>query len=203
MRELEISPLASLASMNGLNISFIEIIRQIEGKEVIKFKNSKLLQILKTVCTNIIAPVNASGYTGRINEFGNHVEQFFRDCCRQLNLDCSKPVNEKGNVINSGYPDCLLIYNNEPYYIEIKTYTDSNKETSLRSFYYSPLKTSKITLDACHLLIGFVTIKRNNGYALSGSFSVVDLFNIGLTLKTEFNTNNKELYKIKLTSQGE
>jgi hypothetical protein len=196
MREPEILPLASLPNMNGLNISFVEVIRQIEGKEVIKFENPELLQILETVCTNIIAPVNASGYTGRINEFGNHVEPFFITGCRQLNLECNKPVNTNGYVTNSGYPDCLLTYNNEHYYIEIKTYTDSNKKTSLRSFYYSPLKTSKITLDACHLLIGFVTIKRNNGYALSGSFSVVDLFNIGLTLKTEFNTNNKSFIKL-------
>jgi hypothetical protein len=147
---------------------------------------------------SVIAPVNASGYAGRINEFGNHVEPFFMNCCTQLNLDCSRPKNKKGAATKSGYPDCLLMYNNEPYYIEIKTYEDET--SALRSFYYSPLKASKITLDACHLLIGLGTTKSDNRPVLSGLFSIVDMFDMNLTLKTEYNTSNRELYRIKLAS---
>jgi len=72
-----ISALDFLAKMNGKRFPFVEIIRHLEGKEVIMFENLGLLQTLKTVCANVITHVNLSGYSGRINEFGNHVEPFF------------------------------------------------------------------------------------------------------------------------------
>jgi len=200
MCEQGISPLDFLARMNGEKFSFIEIIRHLNGRDVIEFENPELLQILETICIDIIVPVNASGHSKRINEFGNYIEPFFINSCKQHNLDCSKPVNMTGNITNSGYPDCLLTYNGEHYYIEIKTYNDKNASSSLRSFYYSPLKASKITFNACHLLIGFETITNDNINTLSGIFSIVDLFHVNLTLKTEYNTSNRELYRVMLTS---
>jgi len=90
----------------------------------------------------------------------------------------------------AGYPDILVERNNRSYYIEVKLAGVKQLNSSLRTFYYEPVELSKVKKDACHILIGFIhKSKRILG------IKIVDLSKIKVSLKNEFNTNNRELYR--------
>jgi hypothetical protein len=63
-------------------------------------------------------------------------------------------------------------------------------DSHLRSFYYEPVEFTKVTKDARHILVGFL----HKTKSIIG-FKIVDLSKINVNLKSEFNANNKELYK--------
>ncbi|MFQ6060547.1 MAG: hypothetical protein ACE5KV_04500 [Thermoplasmata archaeon] len=93
----------------------------------------------------------------------------------------------------AGYPDHKLTDNyGRPVYFETKVSTQITIG-SARSFYYSSGK--KIKEDAPHLLIGWeIEEESPNHYAVKG-WKLVDLYYLGVSLKTEFNANNLEIYK--------
>ncbi|MDR0881271.1 MAG: hypothetical protein LBP55_01810 [Candidatus Adiutrix sp.] len=187
------SQFQALKSENGKTFYFRDVIKDMEGYEVLKFNNDKLLKKVKEVCQNIISPVNKAKkndpmFPKRANEFGNYVERYFLEKCIEMQLEYKKPTEKE-----SGYPDGLLYFDNKYYYIEIKTCEENSLKSSFRSFFYSPSKNPKIEHDAPHLLIGFETIK--NELQLNGMFLIADMYDKKVTLKLEYNTNNKELYK--------
>ncbi|MDR0486054.1 MAG: hypothetical protein LBH29_04935 [Elusimicrobiota bacterium] len=191
--------LSQIKNLNGKKFRFFEVIEQVENHKVIKFDgDSKLLSVLRTAAKSIIEPVNNSkdkdsNFPKRANEFGNYVERFFRERLQNFGYDCVKPKTIGGKTKEAGYPDCLLIFESKPYYLEVKTCEAGSLNSSFRSFFYSPSESSKIDRDAVHLLIGFKTIK--NQMQLTGDILIADLFNKEVTLKLEYNSNNKELYK--------
>ena len=68
---------------------------------------------------------------------------------------------------------------------------------SPRDFFFSPLKNSKkkIKSDARHLLLCFDTYEQKEKEFIITGWCLVDLFNIKVSMKPEFNTDNLELYK--------
>lgn len=189
------SQLHKIAKLNGKKFPFKDVIKQIEGCEVLKFDNVALLNLLKNASSNAIMPVNNIEFSGRPNEFGNIVANLFAVECKKLGLNYEKPRDNKGKNKETGYPDGIIFYKNAYFYIELKTCEETKQNQTLRTFYYSPSQNSKITHNASHLLICFLTIKRNNALFLNGAFHIVDMFEKEVTLKLEYNANNKELYK--------
>jgi hypothetical protein len=188
---MKIPNLTNIKSNNGKIFKFKDVIESIENHKVIRFSNNALLTQLKRVANNTVNAINsAPRFKGRPNEFGNLVQWYFARECVKERLDYSTPTNSKGQEKESGYPDGFINYTDCPCYIEVKTYEETKKNQTLRSFFYSPSETSKITKDACHILVGFST----KNLKLSG-FHFTDMFVKNVKLKLEFNQNNKEMYK--------
>lgn len=186
--------LGEISKLNNKKFPFKEVIKNIEKREVLEFKNDKLLTLLKSACANTIMPVNNIAFSGRPNEFGNIVAKLFADECRTLGLDYQKPKDTQGKGKESGYPDGYLFFENRHFYVELKTCEERQQKQTLRTFFYSPSLNSKIIYDACHLLICFLTTKNSNALLLNGVFHIVDMFDKEVKLKLEYNANNKELY---------
>ncbi len=90
----------------------------------------------------------------------------------------------------AGYPNILIERMGKAYYIEVKLAEEKQLNSSFRTFYYEPVELAKVKRDACHLIVGFVHKKKK----IIG-FKIIDASKIKVDLKSEFNTNNIELYK--------
>ena len=115
----------------------------------------------------------------RYNECGNDMENV---------LKISSDEKLKGLGQAAGYPDlenCIC-----EYYLECKVANSKSMDTSFRSFYLSTL--TKIKKSQPHLLVCF---KHHDGKLSKGDEPIViDLYDLELTLKQEWNASNKELY---------
>lgn len=168
--------LGTISKLNNKRFPFREVIKNIQRREVLEFKNARLLGLLKSACKNTITPVNNIEFSGRPNEFGNIVANLFAIECKGVGLDYQKPKDTQGKGKESGYPDGLVVFENQYFYT----------------------KHSKILYDASHLVICFLTYKNGSALLLNGEFHIVDMYEKEVKLKLEYNSNNKELYGGKL-----
>ncbi len=196
---MKIDALSNIKSINGQVFRFADVVESIDGHRVLKFDNDELLSKLKIAAQNTATHNNESAtpYVGRINEFGNYVQNLFASECRKLGLNYHTPTDCDGHCKESGYPDgCIEFPNGDICYIEVKTFAHTSGQSTLRSFFYSPSNTSKITKDAPHLLVGFATASENaKGPHTILDFHFTDMFLKNVKLKLEFNQDNKNLYK--------
>ena len=116
----------------------------------------------------------------RPNEISNELEKQLRE----------KLGGEIPEGKTAGYPNILIQRGSENYYIEVKLAGEEQLDSGFRTFYYEPMELTKVTKDARHVMVGYV--HRNKKVV---SFKIVDLSKINVSLKNEFNTSNKELYK--------
>lgn len=160
---------------------FRDIVKQKTGYDVIPATQEQLEDARKQ---SLIAKKNydESGiFQGRVNEFGNHMEkQFDYKLFKQLKPD-------------TGYPDLQRketeMNNVKQYVAEIKVASEDSKNSSFRSFYLSgALK--KITKSQPHILIAFP----HKDKKISNEPIVIDLYDLTLTCKEEWNCSNKTLY---------
>lgn len=133
----------------------------------------------------------------RINESGNKMEE----CMILKNPDKFQRTRTNENKIQlAGYPDLglhkvvpeekgtLPEYNiSLEAYVEVKIYKAGSEENAMRAFYMSSF--TKITKTCPHLLIGF----SHDGEKITG-FEVVDLHDIELNVKVEYNASNRDMY---------
>jgi len=132
----------------------------------------------------------------------NEASRFFEDKLRELldqhpHLSCQIPQTQEGNTQRTGYPDLEITHHptGRVFYLDPKLYETSSRESTLRSFYYTPRnQTSKVLKPAHHLLIGF-SHNGEDGHWQFESWSLVDLSKVELTLKSEYNASNRELYQ--------
>ena len=134
----------------------------------------------------------------RINEASRHFEDSLLSLLdAHPDLSCQIPVTRGGKVQRAGYPDLIITHQptGRVYYLDPKLHEASARNSTLRTFYYTPRKeTSKILNNAHHLLIGF-SHDGNDGQWTFDSWSLVDLSKTTLKLKSEYNSSNKELYQ--------
>jgi hypothetical protein len=94
----------------------------------------------------------------------------------------------KGLGKASGYPD--LLNEKHHYYLECKVAKADSMESSFRSFYLSTL--NKITKSQAHILVCF---KHREGKLSKDDEPIVyDLYDLELTMKCEWYSNNKDMY---------
>ena len=144
------------------------------------------------------APTSPLKGLARINE----CSRFFEDSLLEKldehpDLRCKTPLNKEGKAQRSGYPDLIITHQptGRTYYLDPKLYEAESESSSLRTFYYTPRKeTSKILKSAHHLLIGFAHNGKDGDWTFQ-SWSLVDLSKISLTLKSEYNASNRDLYQ--------
>jgi len=113
------------------------------------------------------------------------------------NKDRLKTIKSFQRLTLNGYPDELIIDSYERVtYLEVKT-TTRRDIGSPRDFFFSPLTNSKkkIKEDGRHLLLCLDTFEQREKEFIVTGWCLIDLFNIRVSMKPEFNTDNLELYK--------
>lgn len=139
-------------------------------------------------------------YNGRANELGNFVEKKLREGLSKIpGVKCVRPSLANGKIQSSGYPDCLIEINGFKVYADVKTYQTKTCDSNLRSFFYQPTNNNKIHFEAPHCIIGFETESlggdNKSPFKIIG-FKIVDVFNLKVKFKAEFNAGNSEIYSL-------
>ncbi len=132
---------------------------------------------------------------GRINEVSNYLEEQVPIMFKN-NKHCFKVIQDVRRLGGSGYPDLIVldVYGGVTY-IDIKA-TQRPSTGSPRDFYITPLRETrrKINHSGKHCVLGFVIDGKPNSFKIVG-WKLVNLYNIRLRLKPEFNCTNLELYR--------
>ena len=206
-RELQLEKALSQFIRPIKNIPFELIIQSLFGAAVEKFDPSdhkvilsKIAEAMKQACKNIKAdPIRRP----RPNEVGNDIEAFVLSALKAENLKASPPKTKRGRGKSTGYPDIKIETKVLPIYLEVKTHSKDQFETSLRSFFLSPSLDPKVVEDAFHLLVCFEMLKRGSQFEPT-AFKIVDLYGLDCDMKSEFNSDNRRLYqKNRLLAQGD
>lgn len=122
----------------------------------------------------------------RINDIGNAIEEVFVQELRK-----TKFIPEL--LSKSGYPDMKITdQSGRVTYLESKAIS-KGWDSTFRSFYY--LDGKKITSDARHLLIAWDLVEESPKYWQIKGWRLLDLFNLKVKPKLEFNASNKDLYQ--------
>lgn len=173
-------------------IPFPELIKATTGYEIIpvniSLKEDKdLLEALISAAKDLIdlSEKTQRRFRGdRINEVGKRIEQEFAQALR------ATPLSVK-LLTAPGYPNIELRDSMGRFtYLESKAVSKGWGST-LRAFYYT--KGHKIKADAHHLLIGWIVEEESPKYWRITGFKLVDLYNLKVRLKAEFNANYRDL----------
>jgi hypothetical protein len=206
-KELEGVISQMLKPLKGLSLSLV--IEGIASKKVIPFeKNNKrdnlVLEKLIQVAENVLEKVNQEGITRfRPNEVGNDIELFVKESLIRFGYRAETPMTLNGKRKATGYPDVEFQDEfNSWNYIECKTYNIDNIDSSMRSFYLSPSKDFKVSKDARHFCLSFeIFVEKSIGnkhlYKIK-NWKILDLAQLKLDVKYEFNADNKRLYNKQL-----
>jgi len=163
------------------NVSFAYIIEMTTGCRVFPLEDENVVTEVYEASKSVLDDVRNVSYADkRPNEISNDLERRLRNRLRGI-IPESKMA---------GYPDILIERNDRSFYIEVKLAEVEQLNSSFRTFYYEPVELAKVTRDAVHMIVGFVHERKR-----VVGFKLVDLSRINVSLKNEFNANNKEIYK--------
>ncbi len=189
-------------------LPFSEVIFDATGKKVIaidpgnetdKRVIKQISGVLDEVVRQINAPESAVQKIPRINEVSSHFEDLLRELLNATpGLSCDFPRTADGHVQRSGYPDLRIVdqETKRVYYLDPKLYASGSRESSFRTFYFEPKKsTNKVLDDAVHLVAGFEHAPRENGHWKFTRWDLVDLAHFQVKLKAEFQGSNRDLYR--------
>jgi hypothetical protein len=165
------------------NIPFSYVIEMTTGHKVIPLskEDKEVIDEIFKAAQAVLEEAKEEDYsTLRPNEISNRLEDKLRS-----KLNGVIPENKV-----AGYPNIMIERMEKVYYVEVKLAEIDKLDSSFRTFYYEPVELAKVTKDARHIMVGFL----HKAKSIIG-FKIVDLSKINVNLKSEFNTNNKELYK--------
>ena len=165
------------------NIPFSYVIEMTTGHKVLPITedDKETVDEIYAKAKEVLEDVRNEDFSGlRPNEISIRLEDMLRS---KLRGDI--PENKV-----AGYPNIIIERKGKYYYVEVKLAEVEQLNSSFRTFYYEPVELAKVTKDASHVMVGFI----HQNKVVVG-FKIVDLSKINVNLKSEFNTNNKELYK--------
>jgi len=167
-------------------VRFGDLIKVKSGYEVLPL-TADIIAELTPLITQAILNYNAGPvWTGRVNEFGNHMETVLAATAPTL---FDTPRTAKGLKRSTGYPDHkYLSATTKAVYVECKIFDQGSIASAQRSFYISSF--DKITADAVHAVVSFEHVNK----ILTGNFKLVDMRDVVLTLKHEYQCGNDTLY---------
>lgn len=189
-------------------IPFPKVILDATGKKVIATdpKNAvdqRVIRQISAALDEVVRRVNAPGNgiesIPRINEVSSHFEDLMRQLLnRAPGLSCDFPRTADGRVQRSGYPDLRLVdkETKRVFYLDPKLYAAGSRESSFRTFYFEPKKsTNKVLDDAVHFVVGFEHEPGKDGPWKFTRWDLVDLAHFQVKLKAEFQGSNRDLYR--------
>jgi len=176
------------------NIPLYLIIESICGCKIFNyddFKKSLLIKVIELSAKKI----NKDGIeSNRPNEVGNYAEPYIVEAFNSFNYNASIPKTSSNKKRSAGYPDIFVNINGKNFYIECKTYNIENIDTTQRSFYLSPSKDFKVTVDAYHLIFAYSIVRVSNGLYKTNGLKILDSKELLCDVKYEFNSDNKRMY---------
>ena len=171
------------------------IIQNLYGHDVLAYDGAESTA-LSHALENALLLINKSGIEAkRVNEVGNAVEPLLIQALAEAGFAADRPMTTSGQRRSSGYPDLEASRGGKSFYFEIKTYHPSTVTSTQRTFYLSPSDDPKVTHDGYHLLIGFAIEPSADGLYFAKSVRLVDLRELPVRLKIEFNASNRDLYQ--------
>lgn len=188
-------------------LPFADIVEAASGKQVIPMDaeaevDRAILDVLATAFDQALAIQNKPESPVRGLRRINEASRFFEDdIAAAINahpdFECAPPLNADGKTQRSGYPDLMLTHlsSGRVTYIDPKLYEATSRDSSLRTFYYTPKgRTGKVLHDAHHLLVG-IAHDGNDGDWQFTSWEVIDLAKFKVRMKAEFQASNRDLYR--------
>ena len=213
----KIDPDAALVlSLLGENLShrtfsFATVAEACSGKRVLPLTQDVAHQRVTTAIEKALqatlAELNPPDSPVRKLRRINEASKFFEDAIRKhINetpgVKCDTPTTRSGEHQRSGYPDLRVIDEASKlvFYLDPKLIEQGSAESTFRTFYFEPKnETLKITEDAVHLLVGIEHDGKEGAWQFTG-WRLVDLSQLRVRLKAEFQASNAELYqKTKLS----
>lgn len=126
---------------------------------------------------------------------GNAVEPLVIAALESAGFAADRPTAVSGKQRSAGYPDLEASRAGCFFYFEIKTYNPRTENSTQRTFYLSPSDDPKVTHAAFHLLIAFAIEPSEDGKYYAKSAQLVDLNDLPVKLKIEYNASNRDLYQ--------
>ncbi len=201
-------------------VAFSEVIFDATGKKVLPIDKTnevdqRVIKAIAAACDETLKRLNATDNKvqkiGRINEVSSHFEDTLRELLNSTpGLSCEFPKTADGKEQRSGYPDLRVVdtASKRVFYLDPKLYAAGSRESSFRTFYFEPKRsTNKVRDDAVHLVVGFEHQPRSSsgsaGEPGEGNVSgwnftrwdIVDLANFKVKLKAEFQGSNHDMYR--------
>jgi len=175
-------------------LPFKDVVKVTSGYELIPINPNdqmdiELIDDLTASCKNFSALCKKA----KRRFFGNRINEVSRAIENELVEEIRKTGIKPKILASMGYPDIELTDRHERLtYLEIKV-SSLTKYSTLRTFYYSSGR--KIENNARHLLLGLLIKEEKDKYWKMEKWTLIDLSKLMVNLKTEFNTNNIEIYK--------
>ncbi|HEX4697285.1 MAG TPA: hypothetical protein VH254_06395 [Candidatus Udaeobacter sp.] len=190
-------------------IPFSEVIFDATGKKVLPVEansatDQRVIKAIGAACNETIKRMNAADNAiqkvDRINEVSSHFEDTLRELLNATSgLRCDFPLTADGKVQRSGYPDLRILdlESKRVFYLDPKLYAAGSRDSSFRTFYFEPKKsTNKVRDDAVHFIAGFEHEPRDKNAAWKFTrWDVVDLSRFHVKLKAEFQASNRDMYR--------
>jgi hypothetical protein len=193
------------AELNG--VPFNEVVYAATGKRVLPLSKTDALDLelvakISRAMDEVLKKLNAPNSPAQSKRRINEVSVLFETAIKaELNaiegFECDFPKTAAGVRQRSGYPDLQLSdkRSGRVVYLDPKLFERGSRTSSLRTFYFEPKReTNKILEDAHHLTIGFEHDGENGAWKFLG-WELVDLSNLRVKLKAEFQAGNRELYR--------
>ena len=187
------------------NMFFRTVIKSSSGYDIIKLEGDylKAAKIIKNTIEKSFLSINMSvkkNCRGRTNELSNYLEGVLKNVINHKIKGFEATIPKAGNKKRSaGYPDLLIKFDHDKFiYVEVKIYQKKTLNSSLRTFYFKPSEQDKIMRSCPHILIGFEveSLGEDNRSPFNvNSFKIIDLYDLKVTLKPEFNASNPMIYK--------
>lgn len=189
-------------------IPFSEVIFDATGKKVLPVdrKNPEDAQVINAISAasaevikRLNAPNSAIQGIPRINEVSSHVEDALQELLNLTpGLTCDFPRTAEDRQQRSGYPDLRIVNkrSGRVFYLDPKLYAVGTRDSSFRTFYFEPkIGTNKVRDDAVHFVVGFEHEARKDGRWNFTRWDLVDLSNLRVKLKAEFQGSNRDMYR--------
>jgi len=157
-----------------VSITLNDYVKAYYGKNILKF-DPKYEETITEISEKVVELNPRIPYDGRINEYGNHLENTVVAAINEVCVD----VKDLGAMtLGTGYPDIRFKYDNKWFYVEVKIGGPDLwvKPSSFRMFYTSTpkpkVKERKDIKDGYHLLFHF---EHNGPGKLTGRYRITDL----------------------------
>jgi hypothetical protein len=187
------------------DIPFRVVIKSLSGKNIIPVnmenpEDKELVNLLSNIAEAAGKAVNLTGIKrSRPNEVGNDIEKYIKDALTNAGFTASVPSTKRGRKQTMGYPDIEFVdRTGRPVYLECKTYNIKNISTTQRSFFLSPSEYFKVTRDGFHFILSYQVYvdndKGDNNIYKVKHWKLVNIEQLKVDVKHEFNSDNKRLY---------
>ena len=191
--------------LGARTFAFRDVVSASTGREILPATETPGIEAIRTAIREAAAeclmmfnaPDSPLRGLARINE----ASRYFEDALRALidaheGLTCAIPRTREDKEQRSGYPDLRIEHtaSGTAAYLDPKLFEETSRNSSFRTFYYAPkTRSSKIRENACHFLLGIAHNGQDGNWTFR-SGELVDLSQLQVRLKAEFQASNRDLY---------